>query len=259
MAPRKPKKSEPTPPSIQGVDWNGSLADYKQSTVGNVKPGGTKMPTGNKGPDTGMFAGSGTPLNSSIGMTDTSRKNVTNVIKNLVIQEVGGAALAKGLQAGLKATINTGIPARIGNIIKGEQVIVHGGKVRGLKQIDPRVPYSSNSASAYPAVFGVNPSYRVPARGMPEPTLSRPLNMAQIADDYAAGGSIYVAKVPKNSVLNKNTLGSKPSEATIISTSPAKVVAEISNVGSSAQRMLQKQEQILKAAKRAGAKIPKKK
>ena len=80
---KQPKKSEPTPPSIQGVDWNGSLADYKQSTVGKVKLGGTKVVTENRGPDTGMFAGSGTPLNSSIGMQDTSRKNVTNVIKTL--------------------------------------------------------------------------------------------------------------------------------------------------------------------------------
>jgi len=191
------------------------------------------------------------------GMSTTQR--ITSGLSG-VVQGLGFAAGGKAGKVGVEGVKNTGIPARIANKVKGEQVIVHGGKVRGLKQIDPRIPSDApSSASEYPAVFGVNPSYRVPARGMPEPTRSRPLNMAQIADDYAAGGSIYVAKVPKSSVRNKNTLGSKPSEATIISTSPAKVVKEILDFGSSAKRMLEKQEQILSAAKRAGAKIPKKK
>lgn len=98
--------------TVRPVNFSGSLSQFKNVTtngfgpqhyVGPVTPGGTKMPTPNRGPDTGMFAGSGTPLNSSIGMQDTSRKHVTNVIKNLAIQEVGGAAIGKAVGWGIAA------------------------------------------------------------------------------------------------------------------------------------------------------------
>lgn len=85
-----PKKKTETPPNIQGVDWNSSLADFKQATVSSVKPGGTKMPTPNKPADTGMFAGSSTPLGTSLAGSKLSKGNVANTTLSAIM--LGGGA-----------------------------------------------------------------------------------------------------------------------------------------------------------------------
>lgn len=85
-----PKKKIETPPNIQGVDWNSSLADFKQATVSSVKPGGTKMPTPNKPADTGMFAGSSTPLGTSLAGSKLSKGNVANTTLSAIM--LGGGA-----------------------------------------------------------------------------------------------------------------------------------------------------------------------
>jgi hypothetical protein len=190
MAPRKPKKSEPTPPSIQGVDWNGSLADYKQSTVSNVKPGGTKVVTENRGPDTGMFAGSGTPLNSSIGMQDTSRKNVTNVIKNLAIQEVGGAAIGKLVGKAVSAAR----PMYYG---------IHGSPTSGLTKLTPQIGKNTESFLGNIEKIGTS-SANTPKVFSYKPRVENVLSVT----DYAATvggpgtGSAYVVKTPAKNIMS---------------------------------------------------------
>lgn len=94
----KKKTTEPTP--TPKVDWNGSLADFKNVTVGakptatvsNVKPGGTKMPTPNTAVNKGMFAGSGTPLGTSIAGSNLSAKNIANT--TLTAMAIGSAVKA---------------------------------------------------------------------------------------------------------------------------------------------------------------------
>jgi hypothetical protein len=165
-----------------------------------------------------------------------------------------GIGAASAIGAGV-AAVKSGAAARAVNKMTGQQVIVHGGKVRGLSQIDPRVP--SNFPSGNRAVYGMNPEYAIRARGLPEPSPSRPLKLAEIANEYAEGGSAYVAKVPKRSITNPSSIGPKAKVAVVQSTSPAKVVAEIPLSGTSAAQLAKQQKDILKAAKRAGAKIPK--
>jgi hypothetical protein len=166
-----------------------------------------------------------------------------------------GVGAAKVVGKAASKVVESGVPARVANKVTGQQVIVHGGKVRGLSQIDPRIP--SNFPAGNRAVYGMNPEYTILARGMPEPTPSRPLKLAEIANEYAEGGSAYVAKVPKTSITNPASVGSKAKVAVIQSTSPAKVVAEIPLSGTSAAQLAKQQQAILRAAKRAGAKIPK--
>lgn len=184
-----PKKKSETPPNIQGVNWNSSLADFKQATVSSVKPGGTKMPTPNKGADTGMFAGSGTPLNTSIGMTDTSRKHVTNVIKDLAIQEVGGAAIGK----------------LVGKVVSAARPMYYGihGSESGLSKLTPQIGKNTESflaniknigetAATTPKVF----SYK--------PELQNVLSVTDYAQ-IAAGpgkGSAYVVKTPAKNIMS---------------------------------------------------------
>ena len=191
MAPRKPKKSEPTPPSIQGVDWNGSLADFKQATVGNVKPGGTKVVTENRGPDTGMFAGSGTPLNSSIGMQYTSRKNVTNVIKNLAIQEVGGAAIGKLVGKAVSAAR----PMYYG---------ISGSTKQELSKLTPQIGENVKSFNTNIAnMFGKNQTITTPKVFSYKPEVGNVLPVTDYAQMAGAGtGSVYVAKTPAKNIMS---------------------------------------------------------
>jgi len=185
-----PKKKSETPPNIQGVDWNSSLADYKKTTVGNVKPGGTKVVTENRGPDTGMFAGSGTPLNSSIGMTDTSRKNVTNVIKNLAIQEIGGAAIGKLVGKAVSAAR----PMYYG---------IHGSPTSGLTKLVPQIGKNTESFLGNIEKIGTS-SANTPKVFSYKPRVENVLSVT----DYAATvggpgtGSAYVVKTPAKNIMS---------------------------------------------------------
>ncbi|ANH49445.1 hypothetical protein uvFWCGRAMDCOMC449_025 [Freshwater phage uvFW-CGR-AMD-COM-C449] len=191
MAPRKPKNNQPTPPSIQGVDWNGSLADYKQSTVGNVKPGGTKVVTENRGPDTGMFAGSGTPLNSSIGMQDTSRKNVTNVIKNLAIQEVGGAAIGK-------------LVGKVVSTVRPMYYGISGSTKPELSKLTPQIGENVKSFNTNISnMFGKNQTITTPKVFSYKPEIQNVLPVTDYAQMAGQGtGSAYVVKTPAKNIMS---------------------------------------------------------
>lgn len=194
------KKSETTPPNIQGVDWNGSLADFKQATVSSVKPGGTKMPNEYKPYNTGMFAGSGTPLNSSIGMQDTSRKNVTNVIKNLAIQEVGGAAIGKLVNKAISAAR----PMYYG---------IHGSE-SGLAKLTPQIGKNTESFLANMKNIGET-SVTSPKVFSYKPEVGNVLPVTDYAQ-MAAGagkGSVYVAKTPAKNIMSNIVDTSKAASA----------------------------------------------
>ena len=101
-----PKKKSETPPNIQGVDWNSSLADFKQATVSSVKPGGTKMPTPNKPADTGMFAGSSTPLGTSLAGSKLSKGNIASTTVSAIMLG-GGTGPLPGLTSKVGGAINS--------------------------------------------------------------------------------------------------------------------------------------------------------
>jgi hypothetical protein len=132
-------------------------------------------------------------------MTDTSRKNVTNVIKNLAIQEVGGAALAKGISKAIPAIVKSGIPGRVSNIIKGETVLVHGSPVRGLNQIKPSL---SRAMPNEARVFGMRTDVPLNVQGATQSVTTGyaegsswvGTSRGQIP---SGGGSLYVIKTPK--------------------------------------------------------------
>jgi len=150
-----------------------------------------------------------------------------------------------------RAVANTGIPNRVINAITRQQVIVHGSPTRGIKTLVPKTPKANPAGTT--AVYGMNPS-TVNAR-----VGSGPLNLAQIARDYAdAGGNLkgsaYIAKVVKSSITNPSSVGSKAKIGIVTAKSPAKVVKEIPMAGKTEAQL---QSEILRSAKRAGAKIPK--
>ena len=75
------KKTTSKPP-VDITKIKGVTASKKptSATVGPVKPGGTKMPTPNKGANKGAFAGSGTPLGTSLAGSNTSKGNVAKTL-----------------------------------------------------------------------------------------------------------------------------------------------------------------------------------
>lgn len=195
----KKKSQEPTP-NIQGVDWNASLADYKQATVSDVKGPVTKTPNSNKGADTGMFAGSGTPLNSSIGMTDTSRKHVTNVVKDLAIQEIGGEVIGK----------------LVGKAISAARPMYYGihGSESGLAKLTPQIGKNTESFLANMKNVGET-SVTSPKVFSYKPEVQNVLPVTDYAQ-MAAGtgkGSVYVAKTPAKNIASNIVDTSKAASA----------------------------------------------
>jgi hypothetical protein len=242
MAPRNPNKSRRDKP-------NDSLANQ----VGGWLGGAAKV--------VGRAAAQNPLVAQNIRYGQAVKAGPTQVAKTAAIDLAAGAAgagVGKGAVGLGRAVAKTGVPARVVNKITKQQVIVHGGKVRGLQQIDPRSPYAGSDS----AVYGVNPSFRLPAKTNPVSEPSRSLDFVKGAHGYATelkdSGSIYVAKVPKASVKNRGSLGSKPSESIVISSAPAKVVAEIPVIPDE-RILLSRRADVIKAVKRAGAKVPKKK
>lgn len=81
MASKKKSSSQPKPPvditKVKGVSASKKPAS---ATVGPVKPGGKKVSTPNKGADRGAFAGSGTPLGTSLAGSKLSKANIANTL-----------------------------------------------------------------------------------------------------------------------------------------------------------------------------------
>lgn len=162
-----------------------------------------------------------------------------------------GATAAIG--AGV-AAIKSGRAAQVVNKLTGQQVILHGSPVQNIRVLEPRT--SSKFAPNVPVktLYGMNPE------------TGQTNSLGKFVDNYArrggrgaklkvdAPGSVYVAKVPKSSIVNPSSIGPDAKVAIVSARSTGKVVKEIPVAGLSEAEL---QKQVIKAAKRAGAKIPK--
>ena len=177
----------------------------------------------------------------------------------------GGVGVALG--KGVKAVEKSGFPAKIGNMIKNEQVFVHGSPVQGIKTLRPSSP--THHLQEAPSVYGM----RVTPRSLinpnrPEGTLSAVVDMtggfAQGVENYGkpASGSLYVTKFnrkdltlgqPKGSIID-STLGYKNVDTIAINSSkaPTKIYSEILRAGKTKQQI---ESELKKAIKRAGGKV----
>ena len=94
MAAKKKSVSQPKPPvditKIKGVTASKKPASAK---VGAVKPGGKKVTTANKGASKGAFAGSGTPLGTSLAGSKLSKGNIASA----AAIAVSGGTLGRGI------------------------------------------------------------------------------------------------------------------------------------------------------------------
>jgi len=165
-----------------------------------------------------------------------------------------GAAKVAGKAA--SKVVESGVPAKVVNKVTGQQVILHGSPVKNIRTLQPLT--SSKMAPNVPVktLYGMNPE-----TGQTE-------NLGKFVDAYArqggrgaklkvdSPGSIYVAKVPKSSIVNPASIGPNAKVAIVSARSTGKVVKEIPVSGLSEADL---QQRVIQAVKRAGAKVPKKK
>lgn len=202
-------------------------------------------------------------IGQNIKYLKSAKQGPKAVAKTAAVDAAWAATGAAVGQAGSKlgsAVSKSGIVQRAINAATKQQVIVHGSPTAGIKTILPKVPKANPAGTK--AVYGMNPETVKPnitrSMGSNSNVKSGPLNLAQIARDYAdaggkASGSAYVAKVPKSGITNPASIGPKSKVGIVTSKSPAKVVAEIT-MGGKTEAQIQKE--LLAAARKAGAKIP---
>ena len=229
---------------------------YRSSTMAPRKKSSSKQP------NVGAWLGGNKGYVLSGSNTDTSAKaDAGGGQAEAVRGELGLGAYAAGvgaagaIGAGV-AAVRSGRAAQAVNKETGKQVILHGSPVKNIKQLEPLSGgrFAPNVPQRY--LYGLNPE------------AAKTENLGKFVGEYAkkggrgmnlkveAPGSVYVAKVSNKSVVNPQALGQGARLPIITSTGSAKVVREIPVAGLSEAAL---EKQILKAVKRAGARVPKKK
>ena len=180
MAPRKP-------------NYYGSLAEYKESIVGDIVGGIRNIVSPWLGPPPGQHSSVTQAQGLARGAAETLDQTFAGGLVKAGVQgnqalakqaAINAAALGAGYVAGagLRAT---GLPQRLANTLKGKTVGTHGSPVQGLKSIDPRI---SRSDTDIPTVSFMRTDV---------PPFMKASNVS-VNQSYAGGqGSIYVVKADK--------------------------------------------------------------
>lgn len=268
------------------LDPNASLADYKQHVarkqpMGNTKPkehSARKTPMGNTKSGEHL-AQKRTKIDKAIANAQAFQKQRTALI-NMSTKDKLGAALEAGIigaatgggivaaQKGIRAAVNSGIPARIGNKVTGQTVLVHGSPVKGLTTIKPNF---SRATPDERRVYGMRTDVPLDAQS----------HTQMVTEGYAkggswvdkgkelpkGGGSLYVIKTPKKTTdlpaypkklkgpefteSGRPILKFPPSPATS-SSSAGRVVGEVPLAGKNTEAIQRALQQELK---KAGAKV----
>ena len=182
--------------------------------------------------------------------TTAASKGMTQFAKDAAITAASagvGAVAGKVVSKGAAKVVESGIPARVSNIVKRETVVVHGSPVPGLTEIKPNLSTAAKMLGyTSPEAYAANPSTGFSYK---------------VARDYAQesgsgvsgglGGSVYIAKAKTKDLVWRE--GIKKAESPIFSSEKSfKVVNEFPMFGN-------KVGAFDKSLKRAGAKLPKKK
>jgi len=293
-------------PKPKRPDYTGSLASYKQSVADKPKNLDLPSPTDVVNWASGIVASGRTAagqtqpltpgdqglrtLGQGISLANTylnpyanttrkalgaavnrDRQSLTALSKSAALDAViTGTAMAagKGIEMGINSAIKSGIPARIGNKITGQTVLVHGSPVRGIQELKPSF---SRAIPNEKRVFGMRTDVPLQAQFQTQSVTTGYATGGSWVDKGrelpAGGGSLYVFKTPKKTTdlpaypkisktpqfteSGRPVIQFPPSVATS-SASPGKVVAEIPLRGKRPDvvRDLLKQE-----LKKAGVKV----
>ena len=199
------------------------------------------------------------------------RKSLNELTKSAAVDALitgAAAGVAKTVQVGINKTVETGLAARIQNMVKGETVLVHGSPVRGIQELQPSF---SRARPDEARVFGMRTDVPLKAQGATQSVVTGYAEGSSWTDKGLnlpeGGGSLYVFKAPKKTTdlpaypkLPKTQQFTEsgrpiiqlPPPVATSSASPGRVVAEIPLQGKSTGmvRDLLKEE-----LKKAGAKV----
>jgi len=268
-------------PKPKRPDYSGSLASYKQSVADKPKGLDLPSPTDVVNWASGIVASGRTAagqtqpltpgdqglrtLGQGISLANTylnpyanttrkalgaavnrDRQSLTALSKSAALDAViTGTAMAagKGIELGINSAIKSGIPARIGNKITGQTVLVHGSPVRGIQELKPSF---SRAQPNEKRVFGMRTDVPLQAQFQTQSVTTGYATGGSWVDKGrelpAGGGSLYVFKTPKKTTdlpaypkisktpqfteSGRPVIQFPPSVATS-SASPGKVVGEI--------------------------------
>ena len=223
-------------PKPKRPDYSGSLASYKESVAD--KPKGLDLPSPNQVVNwasgivnTAKVASGDKPaltpgdagvrtMGQGISLANTILNPYSNTTKKLLGYAVNqdrqsltalsksaaldlaitGTAMAagKGIEMGINSAIKSGIPARIGNKITGQTVLVHGSPVRGIQELKPSFSRAQPNEAR---VFGMRTDVPLNVQGATQSVVT---GYAE-GSSWAArgltvpegGGSLYAFKTPK--------------------------------------------------------------
>jgi hypothetical protein len=269
-------------PKPKRPDYQGSLASYKQSVADKPKGLDLPSPTqvvnwmsgtvrnaqiasGDRQPMPGTGEYGLRTMGQGISMMNTALNPYSNTTKKLLGYAVNrdrqsltalsksaaldavitGTAMAagKGIEMGINSAIKSGIPARIGNKITGQTVLVHGSPVRGIQELKPSF---SRAQPNEKRLFGMRTDVPLEAQFQTQSVTTGYATGGSWVDKGrelpAGGGSLYVFKTPKKTTdlpaypkisktpqfteSGRPVIQFPPSVATS-SASPGKVVGEI--------------------------------
>jgi hypothetical protein len=223
MAPRKPKLDLPNPGDI--VDWMRGVHDTARVAAGDrpaMTPGDKGVRTMGRGVSMAndMLNPYSNTTKKLLGYAAGQEGSGTQLMKSLAVDAAitaaGAGATIGAMKAG-KAVVNTGIPARVRNAVRGETILVHGSPMQNLKTIEPRL----NSAR-FPnekVAYGWNPKAFLPQdkSGIVGNALGYTGNLSSSqASGFtrlrgtmrapSTGGSVYITrgKTSKNIVTDPN-------------------------------------------------------
>jgi hypothetical protein len=223
-------------PKPKRPDYTGSLASYKQSVAdkpksldlpspnevvnwasgivasGRTAAGQTQAVTpGDKGVRT-MGQGISMANNMLNPYSNTSkkllgfavnqdRKSLNELTKSAAVDALitgAAAGVAKTVQVGINKTVETGLAARIQNMVKGETVLVHGSPVRGITELQPSF---SRAIPNEKRVFGMRTDVPLQAQFQTQSVTTGYATGGSWVDKGRelppGGGSLYVFKAPK--------------------------------------------------------------
>lgn len=293
-------------PKPKRPDYTGSLASYKQSVAD--KPKGLDLPTpsdvvnwasgivasgrmaagqtqavtpGDKGVRT-MGQGISMANNMLNPYSNTSKKllgfavnqdrqSLNALSKSAAVDALitgAAAGVAKTVQVGINKTVETGLAARIQNMVKGETVLVHGSPVRGIQELQPSF---SRAIPNEKRVFGMRTDVPLQAQFQTQSVTTGYATGGSWVDKGRelppGGGSLYVFKAPKKTTdlppypktpktpqfteSGRPIIQLPPTVATSTK-SPGRVVAEIPLRG---QRPDVVRDLLKEELKKAGAKV----
>jgi hypothetical protein len=203
--------------------------------------------------------------------TASASKGMTQFAKDAAITAASagaGVVAGKAVQVGAAKVVESGLTARLSNIVKGETVLVHGSPVKGLTEIRPSFARATPNERR---VYGMRTDVPLDAQSTTQMVTEGYATGGSWVDKGkeipSGGGSLYVIKTPKKTTdlpaYPKRPSGPKftesgrpiiqfpPSVATS-SSSSGRVVGEVPLAGKNTEAIRKALQQELK---KAGAKV----